>query len=36
MRVVKSGNFWIGIAVGAVVVPWAMQKFSAKKAAPAN
>lgn len=30
MRTVKSPQFWIGVAVGALVVPWALSRFSGK------
>lgn len=26
MRTVRSGNFWIGVIVGAVVVPFVMKR----------
>lgn len=28
MRTLKSGNFWIGVVVGAVVVPYVMTRFA--------
>lgn len=27
-RFVRSGYFWSGVVVGAVVVPWAYKKFA--------
>lgn len=33
MDVVKSHEFWIGLVVGAVVVPWLMKKASPSAAA---
>ena len=30
MRILKDGKFWIGVVVGAVVVPYAMSRFSGK------
>jgi hypothetical protein len=28
MKTVKSGNFWIGVIVGVVVVPFVMARFA--------
>lgn len=28
MRRLKSSNFWIGVAIGAVAVPWALGKWA--------
>jgi hypothetical protein len=27
-RFLKSGQFWAGVVTGAIVGPWAMQKFA--------
>jgi hypothetical protein len=32
MRTIRSGNFWIGVVVGAVVVPYAMRMVSGRMA----